>query len=67
MSLVAGRQLVVSTGDLDSASQQKVAAEMSLRSLQRCPRSSILYPFVPFCFDGLPLATEGYSGREKCL
>ena len=56
---MAGRQLVVSTGDLDSASQQKAAAEMSLRSFAAMPAIVNSVPFCPFCFDGLPLATEG--------
>ena len=37
VSLVAGRQLVVFTGDLDSASQWKAAAEVSLHSFAAMP------------------------------
>ena len=66
---MAGRQLVVSTGDLDSASQQKAAAEMSLRSLQRCPRSSILSPLSPFASTGYrlrPRVTLGERSVCRC-
>ena len=46
--MVAGRQLVGSTGGLDSASLQKAAAEMPCSSFAAMPRSSIWFPLVPF-------------------
>ena len=44
--MVVSRQLIDSTGGVDSASYKKAATEMSLRSLQRCvPTIVHLVPF----------------------
>ena len=52
---MVGRQLVVSTGDLDIASQQKVAAE-SVRGRQFCP---LLSPFASTGYRLRPRVTLG--------
>ena len=67
VSLVAGRQLVVFIGDLDSASQQKAAAEMSLYSFAAMPAIAKCGPSWTFYSGGQPLATECCSWRGSRL
>ena len=56
-------------------SGQCIATESSMRDASQLicndardrPFGSIWFHLVPFVFDGLPLVTKRYSGREKCL
>ena len=52
------RPLIISTSDI------KATVEMSLRSFAAMPA---IVRLIPFAFDGQPLVTECYSGRESRL
>ena len=67
VSLVADRQLGESTGGLDSASQQRVAAGMSLHSFAAMPAIAKCGHLRTFCSGGQPLAPECSHRRESRL